>query len=133
LFSWSGSLECVLWAGGPGALNQHLFKVTSAKYPRWLCYLGIHQHLDDFRHIAAGKATTMGHIQRHHLSEAKLPIPPPELMRAISAVIEPMIESIWRREVQSNTLATLRDTLLPKLIAGKLRVPDAERFVETAA
>jgi type I restriction enzyme S subunit len=43
LFSWSGSLECVLWAGGPGALNQHLFKVTSSDYPRWLCYFGVHQ------------------------------------------------------------------------------------------
>src|SRR5205823_3810427 len=52
LFSWSGSLECVLWAGGLGALNQHLFKVTSTDYPRWLCFLGIHMHLDDFRQIA---------------------------------------------------------------------------------
>ncbi|MFN9660788.1 MAG: hypothetical protein ACK6BC_10505, partial [Cyanobacteriota bacterium] len=33
LFSWSGSLECDLWAGGPGALNQHLFKVTSPSFP----------------------------------------------------------------------------------------------------
>ena len=83
LFSWSGSLECVLWAGGPGALNQHLFKVTSPIYPRWLCYLGIHQHLDDFRHIAAGKATTMGHIQRYHLTAAKLAVPPPTLISAM--------------------------------------------------
>ena len=41
LFSWSGSLECVVWAGGPGALNQHLFKVTSTEYPKWLCYMWI--------------------------------------------------------------------------------------------
>src|SRR5207253_2070618 len=33
LFSWSGSLECVLWAAGQGALNQHLFKVTSVTHP----------------------------------------------------------------------------------------------------
>jgi len=38
LFSWSGSLECVLWAGGRGALNQHLFKVTSVNYPKWFYY-----------------------------------------------------------------------------------------------
>lgn len=68
LFSWSGTLECVLWAGGRGALNQHLFKVTSKTYPKWLYYLGVLQHLEDFRQIAAGKATTMGHIQRRHLS-----------------------------------------------------------------
>jgi type I restriction enzyme S subunit len=133
LFSWSGSLECVLWAGGPGALNQHLFRVTSSKYPKWLCYLGIHHHLDDFRHIAAGKATTMGHIQRHHLSEARLPIPSAELVQAMNTIMEPIVESSWRREVQSHTLATLRDTLLPNLISGELRVPDAERVVERAA
>ena len=132
LFSWSGSLECVLWAGGRGALNQHLFKVTSATCPRWLCYLGIHRHLDDFRHIAAGKATTMGHIQRYHLSDAKLPVPSPELLQAMDLVLEPIVESTWRRGVQSRTLAALRDTLLPKLISGGLRVKDPERFIAQA-
>ena len=38
LFSWSGSLELDIWAGGEGALNQHLFKVTSAEYPKWVYY-----------------------------------------------------------------------------------------------
>jgi len=133
LFSWSGSLECVLWAGGSGALNQHLFKVILDTYPRWLCYLGIHLHLEDFRHIAAGKATTMGHIQRHHLSDARLAVPPPRLMSAASTIIEPIVESLWRREVQSRALAVARDALLPKLISGELRVKDAEKFVERAA
>ena len=130
LFSWSGSLECRLWAGGPGALNQHLFKVTSDQYPRWLCYLGIHQHLDDFRHIAAGKATTMGHIQRHHLSDAKVLVPPSVLLRAMGSIVDPIIESTWRRAVQSRTLTALRDALLPKLISGELRVKEAERAIK---
>ncbi|MBX9854205.1 MAG: restriction endonuclease subunit S [Gemmatimonadaceae bacterium] len=133
LFSWSGSLECRIWAGGRGALNQHLFKVTSSQYPRWLCYLGIHHHLDDFRRIAAGKATTMGHIQRHHLSDAKLAVPSPAEMRAMDLVIEPIVERTWRLTVESRTLAALRDTLLPRLISGELRIPDAERYVEGVA
>lgn len=133
LFSWSGSLACVLWAGGPGALNQHLFKVTSETHPRWLCYLGVHQHLVDFRRIAAGKATTMGHIQRHHLSAAKLPVPPPQLLRAMDGLIGSIVEATWRRAVQSRTLSALRDALLPKLIAGELRVKDAARMVERTA
>ncbi|HZR11381.1 MAG TPA: restriction endonuclease subunit S [Myxococcales bacterium] len=127
LFSWSGSLECRIWAGGPGALNQHLFKVTSDRYPPWLCYLAIHLHLDHFRHIAGGKATTMGHIQRHHLSDAKLPVPATVLLGAMDRMIEPL-ESAWRRTVESRTLAALRDALLPKLISGELRVKDAERL-----
>ena len=132
LFSWSGSLECGLWAGGPGALNQHLFKVIPLDYPKWLCYLGVHQHIREFRHIAAGKATTMGHIQRHHLSDAKLAIPSPELLRRMDDVIRPMVENIWNRAVQSRTLASLRDTLLPKLLSGEIRVESAEKAVAEA-
>ena len=132
LFSWSGSLECVFWAGGLGALNQHLFKVTSTQFPRWLCYLAVHQHLDEFRHIAAGKATTMGHIQRRHLSDAKIAVPPRSLLEAMTPVIEPIIESTWRRNVESRTLAALRDTLLPKLISGELRLKHTEQMIEEA-
>lgn len=132
LFSWSGSLECVVWAGGRGALNQHLFRVTSIEFPKWFYYLWIHQHLADFRQVAAGKATTMGHIQRHHLSDAKVVLPPLELLHAVGGLMGPLVEGLWRRGVQSRTLASLRDTLLPKLISGELRVTEAERMVEAA-
>jgi type I restriction enzyme S subunit len=132
LFSWSGSLECVLWAGGPGALNQHLFRVSALEYPRWLCYFGVHQHLDDFRQIAAGKATTMGHIQRHHLSDAKIAVPSKPMPNEIDQCLSPLFESLWKREVESRTVAAVRDALLPKLISGELRVQDAEKFVGRA-
>jgi type I restriction enzyme S subunit len=39
LFSWSGSLEVEFWTGGKGALNQHLFKVSSEQFPHWFVYL----------------------------------------------------------------------------------------------
>ncbi|MGH7427604.1 MAG: restriction endonuclease subunit S [Candidatus Methylomirabilaceae bacterium] len=130
LFSWSGSLECVFWAGGLGALNQHLFKVTSDKYPNWLCYFGIHHHLDDFRQIAAGKATTMGHIQRHHLSEARLAVPPLELLGTVDSLMTPIVERLWRSNVKIHTLAALRDALLPKLVSGELRVKNTEAIMD---
>lgn len=129
LFSWSGSLECVYWAGGPGALNQHLFKVTPNGYPKWLCYLAIHMHLDEFRHIAAGKATTMGHIQRHHLSDAKMAVPPDNLLRVLDAVFEALLEETWHLNVASRTCACLRDTLLPKLVSGEIRLSAPERLL----
>ena len=132
LFSWSGSLECGLWSGGKGALNQHLFKVTSTEYPKWLYYLGIHKHLADFRHIAAGKATTMGHIQRHHLSDARLAVPSSPLLKLIDSTMAPLVEALWRRRVESRTLAALRDSLLPKLISGDLRVKDTEQLITRA-
>ena len=130
LFSWSGSLECVLWTGGRGALNQHLFKVTSGEFPKWFYYLWIHQHLADFRHIAAGKATTMGHIQRHHLSDAKVVVPAGDTLKAANETLSPLIDKVIVTRIESRTLAALRDTLLPKLISGELRVKDGERVCE---
>ena len=132
LFSWSGSLECALWAGGKGALNQHIFKVTSALYPKWFYYLWIHQHLQDFRHIAAGKATTMGHIQRHHLTGAKVIVPGPSIINAGGKMIAPLIETIMRCRVESHTLAALRDALLPKLVSGEIRTGSAEKSLRRA-
>ena len=134
LFSWSGSLQCVLWAGDRGALNQHLFKVTSTLFPKWFYYLWVHEHLASFRHTAAGKATTMGHIQRHHLSDAKIVVPESDVLNATDKMIAPIIEQVMQRRVESRTLAALRDTLLPKLISGDLRLRDTEqRMKEEAA
>jgi len=123
LFSWSGSLECVLWTGGLGALNQHLFKVTSAVYPKWFYYYWIQHHLGSFREIAAGKATTMGHIQRHHLSGAKVVVPGRMGLDAVDKALSPIFRQLVQLRLESRTLATLRDTLLPKLLSGELRVP----------
>lgn len=130
LFSWSGSLECVLWTGGRGALNQHLFKVTSTGYPKWFYYLWIHHHLEYFRNVAAGKATTMGHIQRHHLTDARVVVPNDATLKWMDSIIAPILDQVVQRRIESRTIATLRDALLPQLISGKLRVKDVERVAE---
>ena len=132
LFSWSGSLEVEVWNGGRGALNQHLFKVTSNEVPKWFYFFATRQHLSDFRAIAAGKATTMGHIQRKHLTDARIAVAPPESMKKFDAVIASQFDQLVSNAQQSRSLAQLRDTLLPKLISGELRVPDAERIVGAA-
>lgn len=126
LFSWSGSLEVEVWCGGEGALNQHLFKVTSKDFPKWFYLHWTRHHLDHFRQIAASKATTMGHIQRAHLSEAKVLVPPAPLIGAMDAYFAPLLARIVQNELQAQSLATLRDTLLPRLISGQLRMPQAE-------
>jgi type I restriction enzyme S subunit len=125
LFSWSGSLEVELWCGGTGALNQHLFKVTSPEFPKWFYYLWTLYHLDEFRLIAADKATTMGHIQRGHLTAAKVLIPQRPLLDAMSGIISPLIEQLIANRIESRTLANLRDTLLPKLLSGELSLKEA--------
>jgi len=130
LFSWSGSLAVDIWCGGDGALNQHLFKVTSKTYGKWFFYQWVKHHLPEFQEIAQGKATTMGHIQRHHLSEAMALIPKPSLLAAMDSAFAPLLDRAFGLRKQSNDLATTRDALLPKLISGELRIPDAEKLLE---
>lgn len=132
LFSWSGSLLHRMWSGGRGALNQHLFKVTSQHYPKWFFFFWIGQHMDQFRAIAASKATTMGHIQRHHLAEAATIVADDPVMRAADATIAPLFAQILSNDLEVRTLAATRDLLLPKLMSGELRVREAERMVEAA-
>lgn len=122
LFSWSGTLEAVFWFGGPGALNQHLFKVTSSEYPQWLVYEWIHQHLSGFRLIAASKATTMGHIKRGHLSQAMVAVPPPAFLEQGNQLISPLFDMNASAQLESRKLAEMRDYLLPKLLSGDVRV-----------
>lgn len=122
LFSWSGTLLVTLWCGGPGALNQHLFKVTSAQYPKWLYYWATKHHLDEFKQIAANKVTTMGHIQRHHLAEALVAIPPAQEFKRIDRTMSLLLDKIIECELESRQLAATRDYLLPRLLAGEVEV-----------
>ena len=122
LFSWSGTLEAAFWFGGKGALNQHLFKVTSSRFPSWFCFHWIRQHLPWFRAIAASKATTMGHIKRGHLQEALVVVPPNEILHEANEVIGSMYDLFGQLMIESRKLAAMRDVLLPKLLSGEVRV-----------
>ncbi|TCW40969.1 type I restriction enzyme S subunit [Laceyella sacchari] len=123
LFSWSGTLEVKIWSGGKGALNQHLFKVTSEKYDKWFYYYWTKHYLNKFRKIAEDKATTMGHIKRKDLNEAKVLIPDKATYKQINCLMEPIFNKLTLLDIQNKTLQNLRDTLLPKLMSGEIRVP----------
>lgn len=75
------------------------------------------------------KAAVPG-INRNHIHQAPVILPP----RSIQEAFERLLSPLWKRQEVNDTeaaaLATLRDTLLPKLISGELRVKDAEKRVE---
>ena len=76
LFSWSASLEVMLWAYGLGGLNQHIFKVTSANdFPKSFFYFQLLDYVDVFKKMAEARKTTMGHITQDHLQQSAIAIP----------------------------------------------------------
>ena len=97
VFSWSGSLLVQMWCGGRAALNQHLFKVTSEEYPKWFYLHSILSHFPEFQRIAKDKATTMGHIRRHHLSDALCVVPPDGVIARVSEMFGGWLEAASRQ------------------------------------
>lgn len=126
IFSWSGSLLVDLWCGDICGLNQHLFKVTSSKYDKWFYYAWTAHYLSRFAAIAADKATTMGHIKREDLGKAKVLIPSDEDYHRIGVLLQPIYDLIISNKIENRQLASVRDSLLPKLMSGELDVSDID-------
>ena len=127
IFSWSGTLMVKIWCGGKCGLNQHLFNVVAKDYPNWFAYQWTRHHLDNFIRIAKDKAVTMGHIKRGELDKAKVLIPESHQMNTISDIMKPIHLQMISNELESRRLAELRDTLLPKLMSGELKVNEIEK------
>ena len=122
IFSWSASLMVKLWDGEKCVLNQHLFKVFSEHYPKWFYYQWCKFHLEEFISISTSHATTMGHIKRGDLDNAIVAIPSSYTLAEMSKSMAPLIEKLISNNQQIQKLEQLRDTLLPKLMSGEVRV-----------
>ncbi|MEE1226898.1 MAG: restriction endonuclease subunit S [Bacteroidales bacterium] len=122
IFAWSASLMVKIWDGEECVLNQHLFKVTSDKYPKWFYYFWCKYHLDEFITIAQSHATTMGHIKRKDLENAMVLVPTGNELKTMSKQIESLLQKIENNNNEIKTLIQTRDSLLPKLMSGEIKV-----------
>ncbi len=69
-------------------------------------------------------------LNRNHVHNLPTLLPPMEIIESFEHFAVAELRRQKECDDESRTLAALRDTLLPKLISGELRVKDAERFVE---
>lgn len=122
LFSWSATLEVIIWGKEKGALNQHIFKVTSDTYPKSFIYFELKSYLKVFKAIAELRKTTMGHITQDHLKQAKIVVPPIELISKLDAKLQLIMLKQQILENQNQELTQLRDWLLPMLMNGQVKV-----------
>lgn len=130
LMSWSGSLDIYRWARPEAIVNQHIFKVIPADLPSWLVHDRLAAVMPTFQAIAKDKATTMGHIQRGHLHSTFVELPDHSVIAELHQSLGLVWERLLAAERESLCLQTLRDVLLPELMSGRLRVPEAREAVE---
>lgn len=124
LFSWSASLEVMLWAYGLGGLNQHIFKVTSANdFPKSFFYFQLLDYVDVFKKMAEARKTTMGHITQEHLQQSTIAIPDnKDIADRFEELISPIFNQIIKLHEEILNLTKQRDELLPLLLNGQISV-----------
>lgn len=124
LFSWSASLEVMLWAYGNGGLNQHIFKVTSKNgYPRSFYFYQLIHYIGVFKQMAEARKTTMGHITQDHLRQSTIALPPNvDIANKLEEKLFPIFDAIVKNSQEIMTLTKQRDELLPLLMNGQASV-----------
>ena len=122
LFSWSASLEVMLWACGLGGLNQHIFKVTSANdFPKSFYYFQLLNYVDVFKKMAEARKTTMGHITQDHLQQSTIAIPDnKDIVDKFEKRISPIFAQMVKLQEEIQQLFKQRDELLPLLMNGQV-------------
>ena len=135
LFSWSGSpetsIDTFLWTDVDGWLNQHIFKVHFHAPNQKLFVYYLLRYLNPiFIEIARNKQTTgLGHVTADDMKRLQVCWPSENVLSAFEQTAAPLFEKAYSNSKTSATLAELRNTLLPKVVSGELRIPDAERIV----
>ncbi|WP_434130722.1 restriction endonuclease subunit S [Methylocaldum sp. GT1BB] len=132
IFSWSGTLAVVRWAGGPAWLNQHLFKVVPAPgIDRSLLFHVLQASVAEMNKRTHG--STMKHIKRGELREFFVSIPVAvDEQRRLASVLDTLDTAIHETEAIIAKLKAVKQGLLHDLLTrgidanGELRPPQAE-------
>jgi type I restriction enzyme S subunit len=106
--------------------NQAVCGLIPKPNYRYFNYLQLVTSVTSLANLARGSAQQ--NISKGIVETTRVVLPDEVVLRAFDTTLDPILKK-WGTNLKVNiTLAALRDTLLPKLISGELRVPDAERF-----
>ena len=123
LFSWSATLEVMIWTGGKGGLNQHIFKVVPKSYfTKEYVFQQLSSYIVNFKKMAEARKTTMGHITSDHINQSRIVIPPKEVINAFSEKTLPIFNYQLTIQKEIQKLTDLHDRLLPLLMNGQVEV-----------
>lgn len=104
------------------AMNQTCYALASTTETPFALYCRLREGIDALVHAAHG--SVFDTITTSTFASSRVVLPPPCALKAFEARIAPMFQKVLNNVSTSRTLTTLRDTLLPKLISGELRLKD---------
>lgn len=116
----------------PSHTNQQINSIicNPETSPYW-CYLSMTGIRQEIITGGAGGSATLN-LNKGAFSKLQVLKPDNETMKRFHNTVEPVFSRILSNDLESRTLASIRDSLLPKLVSGEIRIKDAEKFVEKA-
>ncbi|RLC09199.1 MAG: restriction endonuclease subunit S, partial [Deltaproteobacteria bacterium] len=113
----------------PVSVNQGIIAmICNGDLPNHYVLQWTRTNMDIIKSNAGG--TTFAEISKRNFRPIPVVIPPLDLLDAFVDQVGPLHQQLVLNCLESRELTAIRDTLLPKLISGELRVPDAEKLVE---
>jgi restriction endonuclease S subunit len=132
IISARGTVGRVALVGVPMAMNQSCYGVLGkAGAHGFFTYFAVRELVASLQQHAHG--SVFDTITRDTLAGVSVARPPTALIEGFEEAVCAMMERLRTDLVQSTTLATARDSLLPKLISGELRPKDVGRIMEAVS
>jgi type I restriction enzyme S subunit len=121
-----------LWLGASGLLNQRVCRVSPRPgVSRAFALHAVRPGLAQAEHAKTG--TTVIHLNKSDIEEMRAPHLSADEHHRLAGLTDPLIDFIVELAVESRLLRSLRDALLPELLSGRIRVPEAREILEDAS
>ena len=130
IISARGTVGRLALTGCPMTMNQSCYGLRGKAGDDYFTFFSATRLVQQLQQKAHG--SVFDTITQETFSGVHLSYPSAEVIAAFDSTIEPLMLRIRENLIQAQTLSTLRDTLLPRLISGQLRVAEAQTAVEKA-
>lgn len=129
LVGMDGEFRPVVWKGRESWLNQRVCQFV----PRGVAgtafvYFSIVEPVAEFERSKVG--TTVSHLGKADIDTFRVVYPGDAVLAQFTALTQPLIEQSLANDAETRLLTSLRDALLPRLLAGEIRLGPAEKLVE---
>jgi restriction endonuclease S subunit len=129
-------VSCIATPGLVGVAKEACFTnqqinsiIPNRKEASWFLALAMIENRDLLLSLGGG-GSVFFNLSKGRFDEIEILTPSEDLISAFSGVVSALMDRCFATKQETFSLAKMRDTLLPKLISGELRIPDAERMLE---
>lgn len=131
IISARGTVGRLALVGTAMAMNQSCYGLCGKAGDSYFTYFSTYRLVESLKQRAHG--SVFDTITRDTLAGISVVYPEEPIIAAFEESLLPLMERVKKNLKQAQTLTQLRDTLLPRLIAGQLRLPEAEALIKEAA